>query len=187
LAPIDHTPVDLVALRAQLSDAKQHVADLSAQIFSPTTSGGPALQAAQAELIEMTNRYTQQRPYAFALSQAHHDWVAADLQAEQHQHQLADLTRRHEIAEHEGHEAEAAELFGQLSALKLQTEHLDNAAATAKAAVATAGQALVEFAGGSDNVVGERAIHERRARAEQEDIATLNAARNAQRDLENQL
>lgn len=188
LAPIDHTPADLLALQEQLAAAKQHVAELTAQMFSEAThGGGPAMRAAKPELIDMTTRYNEQRPYAFTLSHAHHDWVAADLEAEAHHHQLVEVARLHEIAEQEGHEAQVAELFGQLSILQLQTEHVERAAEIAKAAVASAHRALIDFAGGPDNVVSERAIQTRRARAEQEDIASLNAARGAQRSLENQL
>lgn len=177
--------VDIVALRAQRDAARARATALQAAIIGG--HGGPAEQAAAAELAELHNRHQAQRPYLAEVAHTHTEWVNAEAVSEAHHYRLNLLDAQAREAEAAG-ETDVADYYRdrhqQLDAgSRIITMALTNATTARDQAHA----ALIGAAGGPDQIVTENHLHARRLEALTADAAELNAARAEARDLDNQL
>jgi hypothetical protein len=80
---------DVGQLRARRDAARAKVSALEAAIIGGR--GGPAEQAAAAELADLYARHQVQRPYLAEVAHTHADWVHADAVAEAHRYRLEHL------------------------------------------------------------------------------------------------
>ena len=175
---------DIAALRAHRDGAHQHAAQLAQAIL---VGGGPAEAAAASDLAELHERHQQQRHHQHDLAHAHGDWVSAEHTAEIHRALLDHLAAQINDAELAGDADLAATYSGHRDELGQHTTDIDAAVGATRHRLDTARAALIEAAGGADNIVTERDIHTRRAAAQHADIAALAQARAQARELDTQL
>ncbi|MCV7235988.1 MobF family relaxase [Mycobacterium branderi] len=177
--------IDIPALRARRDAARGRAQQLQDAILGGP--GGPAEQAAAADLAELRRRHTQQRPNHHALAYAHTDWVRAEDAAELHHQLLNQLGATITAAAQRGDTAAVARYRHHRDQIAQQTPRFDTAVQTARTRLDTARTVLIRAAGGVDNIVTERDIHNRRAAALNADTEALTAARAEALDLDNQL
>lgn len=177
--------IDIPALRARRDAAGQHAQQLADAILR--TGGGPAEHAAGPELADLHRRLHQQRPYQQALARAHTLWVHAEDTAELHQQLLDQLSAAVTAADTRGDHQAAARYQQHRDQVTEQTQRIDTAVHTARSRLDAARAALIDAAGGLDNIVTEHRIHTRRATAVAADTQALNDARRIARDLNDQL
>ena len=177
--------IDITELRSRRDAARLRARILAEAVLS--TRGGPAEQAAAAELVELHHRHVEQRPYQHELAHAHADWVSAEHVYEAQQYRLAQLEQLIARAESE-HDQDLAQAYRERRG-DLTSDAVDLAAAVARTRAqrdAARGQ-LHTVAGGPHRVVTAEDIEARRAVAVHTDIAALSAARAGARELDNQL
>jgi conjugative relaxase-like TrwC/TraI family protein len=177
--------VDIVELRARCRDAKARARALADAVLS--ASGGPAEQAAAAELIALHHRHVAQRPYQHDLAHAHRDWITAEAAYEAQQYRRAQLENLVARAEGEGDQALAHAYRERRGDLTSDAADLATAVARTRAERDAATRRLHAVAGGPHGVVTAEDIESRRAVAVHADVSALNAARADARELENQL
>ena len=186
--PFPVTPderVDITELRARRDAARDRARALATAIFS--SQGGPAEAAAAAELADLHARHQRQRPYLHDLAHTHAEWLAAQHVTEAQRHRLTHLEHLAAAAYAAGDTALAATYATRRDALAADSLDITVTLNRTRAARETALTALIAAAGGPEQVVTDDDIHTRRSRAIDADIATLTAARNEARDLDNQL
>lgn len=177
--------IDIPALRARRDAARQRAQQLQDAILRGP--GGPAEQAAASDLTELRRRHNEQRPHHQALARAHADWVRAEDTAELHHQLLNQLAANITAAEQRGDTEAAARYQNHRDQIAQQTPRIDTAIQTARTRLDDARSALIEAAGGVDNIVTDRDIHNRRAAALHADAEALTAARAEAIDLDNRL
>ncbi|AFM20140.1 TrwC relaxase (plasmid) [Mycolicibacterium chubuense NBB4] len=177
--------IDITELRARYADAKARLRALADAVLSER--GGPAEQAAAAELIALHRRHVEQRPYQHDVAHAHADWVAAESAYEGQQYRITQLEQLITRAESEDDQDLAQAYRERRGDLAADAADLGLAVVRARAERDAATAGLHAVAGGPDRVVTAEDIEARRAVAVHADIAALNAARAEARDLDNQL
>ena len=177
--------IDIPALRARRDAAQQHALQLADAIFS--AAGGPAEQAAVAELVDLHRRLLEQRRYQRALARAHTLWVHAEDTAELHHQLLDQLDAAVAAANNRADHRDAARYQQHRQQVSEQTQRIDTAVHTARTRLDTARTKLIDAAGGVDNIITEHHIHTRRTAAARADTQTLTDALRHARDLNNQL
>ncbi|OSC21598.1 exonuclease V subunit alpha, partial [Mycobacterium vulneris] len=176
---------DIPALRARRDAAHHRACQLADAIL--TGGGGPAEQAAAAELAELYQRLVEQRPYQQALAQAHARWVHAEDTAELHHQLLTQLAAAITAATERGEHDAAARYQQHHAQVNEQTDRVAAAVHTARERLEVARADLIDTAGGLAGIVTEHHLHTRRADAVRADTDTLNLARRRARDLDDQL
>lgn len=177
--------IDIPTLRARREAARGRAQQLQDAILRGP--GGPAEQAAATELAELRRRHKEQRPHHQAVARAHTDWVRAEDTAELHHQLLNQLAANINAAQQRGDIETVARYQQHRDQIAQQTPRIDSTAQAARTRLDEARTALIEAAGGVDNIVTERDIHNRRAAALNADTAALTAARAEALDLDNQL
>ena len=177
--------IDIVELRARSADAKARLRALAGAVLS--SRGGPAEQAATAELIALHRRHVAQRPYQHDLAHAHGDWITAEVAYEAQQYRLTQLENLVARAEGEGDHALAHAYRERRGDLTSDAADLATAVARTRAERDAATRRLHAVAGGPHGVVTAEDIESRRAVAVHADVTALNAARADARELDNQL
>jgi len=182
---IEPQDVDIPALRARRDDAHRHLNELVDAIRRGP--GGPAEQAAVAELAELRRRQDEQRAHHEALAQAHTDWVRAEDMAAWHRQLIGNLDTQITAARERGDSLAVEQLQQHRGEAIEQTDRTTGSVATAWTHLSEARAALIEAAGGTENIVTERDIVARRDRALDVDRYALAAARDEVCDLDNRL
>lgn len=177
--------IDIVELRVRCRDAKARARALADAVLSGR--GGPAEQAAAAELIVLHRRHVEQRPHQHDLAHAHADWITAEAAYEGQQYRIVQLEKLIARAENEGDQDLAQAYRERRGDLAADAADFATAVARTRAERDAATQRLLIVAGGPEHVVTAEDIEARRAVAVHADIAALGAARAEARELANQL
>jgi conjugative relaxase-like TrwC/TraI family protein len=183
-SPAAGVDADIAALRTQRDAAHAHAAQLTQAILR---GKGPAEVAAAGELAKLNDRHQQQLHYQHNLAHAHGDWVSAEHTAEIHRALLDHLAAQISTADNAGDDALAATYRARRDQLGQHTGDIDAAVGTTRQRLDAARTALIDAAGGAENIVTERDIQARRAEAQRADIDALTQARAHARELNNQL
>jgi hypothetical protein len=184
-APTPDLDLDITELRARRDAAKARVRDLAEAVLS--ARGGPAEQAAAAELIALHHRHVAQRPYQADVAHAHADWVTAQAAYEAQQYRMTQLDKLIFRAESENDHDLAQAYRERRADLAVDASELARVVACARTTREVATTRLHAMAGGPDRVITAEDIQSRRAMAVHADIDALNTARAEARDLDNQL
>ena len=176
---------ELEELRHRRDAARAAAKALEAAIF--TEGGGPAEQAAAAELAALHRRHLQQRPHLHRLAHAHADWLTAEHTHDQHHGLLDQLDRRIDAAESVADDALAATYRRLRAELSRHTAAIIEHRDFSQAEVHDAQQALFDAAGGPQGIVTESDLEQRRRQAINADTDSLRRARLDARELDNQL
>ncbi|WP_052765351.1 MobF family relaxase, partial [Mycolicibacterium obuense] len=177
--------IDVAELRDRRAAAKARARTLAEAVLS--YQGGPAEQAAAAELIALHRRHVEQRPLQHDLAHAHADWITAAAAAEAQRHRMSELEKLITRAEGDGHHDLAQAYRERRGDLAVDAADLDTGARRAGAERDAAARRLHALAGGPQGVVTAEDIEARRTIAVHADLAALAAARADAAELDNQL
>jgi hypothetical protein len=187
IAPED---LDIPSLKTRRDEAHRR---LNALVAAMREGGGPAERAAVAEIAELRRRQSEQRAHQEVFTQAHANWVAAEDKAALHRELVANLDTQVAAAGARGDTRAVEQLRQHRREVIEQTDRVTGDVATAWAHLTEMRAALIEAAGGSENIVteawrrsgcsGDREIIARRDRALDVDRYALTALR----DLDNRL
>ena len=176
---------ELADIRCRRDAARAAVAALEEAIF--TGGGGPAEQAATAELVSLHRRHIEQRPYQHRLAHARTDWMAAEHTHDQHHRMLDHLDKQTETAQSLGDEALAGIYCRYREELGRHTASVVRRRSFCRTEYQDADRALLAMAGGPNGIVTDDDIEQRRRQAIDADLASLRQARLDARELDNQL
>ena len=180
-----HTNADIAALRARRNTAHRRARQLADAILGG--AGGPAEQAAAAQLADLHRQLSDQRPHQHALARAHASWVQAEDTAELHHRLLNQLTAAATAATERGDHDTARDYHQQHNQLTENTPRVHAARAAARERLNATRAELIATVGGLENLITEQRIHTLRAHALTADTTALNAARAEAQDLDHQL
>ncbi|QIV79898.1 MobF family relaxase [Mycolicibacterium frederiksbergense] len=177
--PVADVVADVVALRGQYHAAAEAVRRQRALVMADQ---GPAVRAADAELLALRARAEQDRPHLLAVQNVMARWA----EAEEHYDALTAYVQheRDRLTElHNDPSADELDVSSARAALKLALMALPDTTPAAQfhAELTDALTRRAEAAGGTDRIVTADDVDAARGRAQDEDIAALNAAR-ADRD-----
>ena len=158
-----HTNADIAALRARRNTAHRRARQLAAAILGG--AGGPAEQAAAAQMAELHRQLSDQRPHQHALARAHASWVQAEDTAELHHRLLNQLTAAATAATERGDHDTARDYHQQHDRLTENTPRVHAATAAARDRLDAARAELIATVGGLENLITEQRIHTLRAQA----------------------
>ena len=134
--------------------------------------GGPAEQAATAELVSLHRRHIEQRPYQHRLAHARTDWMAAEHTHDQHHRMLDHLDKQTETAPPLGDEAPLASTADTGRNLAV-TPHPSFGAAVSAGPNIRMRIGPFAMAGGPNGIVTDDDIEQRRRQAIDADLASF--------------